>query len=170
MILYSPYKRLPAPAVRAGSQEAFTLVELVVAISLISLMAASSVYALLSSNRFAATDRARTAAKTSCQERIDQALASAYSPPDLIPSFFAVSGSIPAPNGSPDRGTVTSTETIPLYLDQSDSSKIAVSGTRTTRVSLSDSTLGLVRVWVRLDYTFQGKNRSYERYLVRAPD
>ena len=156
---------------RVCSSRAFTLVELLVSISIIGLIAGSSIYAMLDSNRFAASDRVRTAAKTACQEKIDQALTTPYSPPDALPTLFTTGGSIPAPSGSPDQGTQTiPTETIALYVDQDDTTRTVVQGTRTTRVSLSDSILGLVRVWVRVDYSFRGKAYAYEMYVVRAPD
>lgn len=150
------------------------MVELLMTITLISLVAAGSIYAMLDSNRFAAVDRVRTAAKTACQERIDQAMTTPYIPPDLVPTLFSLSGTILGPNGTPDTGNVISTELgISLYTDQEQSGgqdvKV-VQGTRTTRVSLSDSTLGLVRIWVRVDYKFRGKDYSYEMYAVRAPD
>jgi prepilin-type N-terminal cleavage/methylation domain-containing protein len=151
---------------------AFTLVELLVAMSIIGLVAGSSVWAMLDSNRFASIDRIRTAAKAACQEKIDQALTTPYSSDALPPLFTTGSpASIPAPSGNPDRGTQTiPAETISLYVDQDNTNPQAVQGTRTTRVSLSDATLGLVRVWVRVDYTFRGKAYSYEMYVVRAPD
>ena len=156
---------------RALSAGAFTLVELIVATTVIGLVAGSSIYALLDANRFAATQRIRTAAKAACQERIDQALTTAYSPPDALPALFTTAGSIPAPNGNPDRGTQTiPTESLTLYVDQTDATENLVPATRTTRVSLSDSALGLVRVWVRVDYTFRGKAYAFEMYVVRAPD
>ena len=180
MLFYGDYKlktvaaqsrELVCNRMRCRSIQAFTLVELMVAISIISLIAGSSIYAILDSNRFAAVDRMRTAAKTACQEKIDQALTTPYSPPDLLPAIFTVSGSIPAPSGTPDHGTLTATETsIPLYVDQTDATQSVVHGTRKVWVSLSDSTLGLVRVWVRVDYTFQGKAYAYEMYVLRAPD
>ena len=175
-----------ASRARALSTGAFTLVELIVATTVIGLVAGSSIYALLDANRFAATQRVRTAAKAACQERIDQALTTPYSPPDALPALFTTAGSIPAPNGNPDRGTQTvdslspagqllkSSEPISLYFaqddEQKDQSHAQVQATRTTRVSLSDATLGLVRVWVRVDYTFRGKTYAYEMYVVRAPD
>jgi prepilin-type N-terminal cleavage/methylation domain-containing protein len=156
---------------RALSTGAFTLVELIVATTVIGLVAGSSIYALLDANRFAATQRIKTAAKAACQERIDQALTTAYSLPDALPALFTTGGSIPAPNGSPDRGTQTiPTESLTLYVDQNDATENVVQATRTTRVSLSDATLGLVRVWVRVDYNFRGKTYAYEMYVVRAPD
>ena len=153
------------------SAAAFTIAELAVGMTVIGIVAGTSIYAMLDANRFAASQRVRTAAKAACQERIDQALTIAYSPPDLLPTLFTSAGSIPAPNGSPDRGTQTiPTESIALYTDQSDANENVVPATRTTRVSLSDATLGLVRIWVRVDYTFRGKAYSHEMYAVRAPD
>jgi prepilin-type N-terminal cleavage/methylation domain-containing protein len=156
---------------RVDAMRAFTLVELLVSISIIGLVSGSSIYAILDSNRFAAIDRVRTSAKAACQEKIDQALTVPYSPPDLLPTLFTMGGSIPSPSGNPDRGTQTiATETIPLYVDQDDAARTVVQGTRNTRVSLSDATLGLVRVWVRVDYTVRSKAYAYEMYVVRAPD
>ena len=156
---------------QAVSLAAFTIAELLVAVGVIGIVAGSSIHAMLDANRFAAVQRVRTAAKAACQERLDQALTTAYSAPDLLPALFTVAGSIPAPNGSPDRGTQTiPTEALTLYTDQTDATESVVPATRTTRVSLSDSTLGLVRIWVRVDYTFRGKAYSHEMYAVRSPD
>lgn len=162
----------PRPWSRLSRCAAFTLVELLVAMSVIGLVAGSSVWAMLDSNRFAAIDRVRTAAKAACQEKIDQALTVPYAS-DAIPPLFTTGSpaTIPSPNGNPDRGTQTiPAETISLYVDQDNTSPAAVQGTRITRVSLSDAALGLVRVWVRVDYSFRGKAYSYEMYVVRAPD
>ena len=144
-------------AQRQLGEAAFTLIEILVTIAIISLVASGSIYAMLDANRFAATDRAMT---------------TRYSPPDLLPALFVNSlGAIPNPNGSPDRGTKTLPDaSVPLYVDQDDGTQVTVPSTRSIRVSLSDSTLGLVRIWVRVDYTFRGKARSYEMYSVRAPD
>lgn len=162
----------PLAALRLHSNGAFTLVELLVAMSIIGLVAGSSVWAMLDSNRFASIDRVRTAAKAACQEKIDQALTIPYTP-DALPPLFTTGSpvTIPPPNGNPDRGTQTiPSETISLYVDQDNANPPVVQGTRQTRVSLSDATLGLVRVWVRVDYSFRGKAYSYEMYVVRAPD
>ena len=143
------------------------------ATGIIGLVALSSIFGILDANRFAALQRLKTSAKAACQERIDQALTTPYSPPDALPALFLSGVSIPAPNGSPDRGTQTiAPEPFKLYVDQNDTddTENVVPATRTTRVSLSDATLGLVRVWVRVDYSFRGKMYSYEMYVVRAPD
>jgi prepilin-type N-terminal cleavage/methylation domain-containing protein len=166
----SPWR--PLASLRLHSDAAFTLVELLVSMSIIGLVAGSSVWAMLDSNRFAAIDRIRTAAKAACQEKIDQALTVPYSS-EALPALFTTGSpaSIPPPNGNPDRGTQTiPSETVSLYVDQDDLKPPAPQGTRTTRVSLSDATLGLVRVWVRVDYNFRGKAYSYEMYAVRALD
>jgi type II secretory pathway pseudopilin PulG len=162
---------------QAVSLAAFTIAELLVALGVIGIVAGSSIYAMLDANRYAAVQRVRTAAKAACQERIDQALTVPYSAPDLLPALFTVGGSIPAPSGSPDRGTETSTESISLYTDQTDANENVVPAKRTTRVSLSDAALGLVRVWVRVEYKFRDNNNdptkynySHEMYAVRAPD
>ena len=96
-------KNSDASRARVIAAQAFTIVELIVATTVIGLVAGSSIYALLDANRYAATQRVRTAAKAACQERIDQALTTPYSPPDALPALFTRGGSIPAPNGSPDR-------------------------------------------------------------------
>jgi prepilin-type N-terminal cleavage/methylation domain-containing protein len=161
---------LPRVALSLQARGAFTLVELMVSLSIIGLVASSSVFALLDSNRFATKDRLTSVAKAACQERIDQALTTPYTTPDALPPLFVLNGIIPAPNGSPDRGTQTTTESVSLYIDQLSTNQVVVQGTRVTRVSLSDAALGLVRVWVRVDYSFRSKPYSYEMYVVRAPD
>jgi prepilin-type N-terminal cleavage/methylation domain-containing protein len=143
-------------------EEGMTLIEVVISVLVLGIGFTSAIPCLLAANNIAAANRNQNAALALCRDRIDQMVAAKFSPPAAIPSFFGNTWPISASE------TVTNTETIQLYSDQSGAG--LVTGTRTTRVALADASLNLVRVTVLVSYNYRGKNFSRETYTLRVPD
>lgn len=138
------------------------LIEAVIAILLVAIGAGAALSGLTSANQAAEVNRSRTAGLALCQERIDVMVASPFSPPSVMPACFGTTWPVPSVD------TVTSTESINVYADPAGTG--AVSGTRTTSVSMADATLKLVRVTTRVSYTYRGSNHVCESYSLRSPD
>ena len=113
-------------------------------------------------NRLSEVNRSLNTGVALCQERIAQVVASPFSPPTTVPSYFGTTWPLSGTD------TVTSTDTVQLYTDVTGGN--TVTGTRTTLVSLEDATLNLVRVTARISYTYRGTNYVCETYTLRAPD
>ncbi len=142
--------------------EGIALLEILVAILILGIGGVAAISGLTMANGRAAVNRTRDAALALCQERINQVLAASFSPPNTIPSYFGTTWPVPASD------TVTSTDSVQLYADPNGAG--AVTGTRTTVVSLGNATLNLVRVTARVSYTYRGTNYVCETYTLRSPD
>lgn len=140
----------------------FALVDILVSVLIVGITVGTAISSLVSTNRLGTVNRNQNGAVALCQERVAQVVASSFSPPNTVPSYFGTTWPVPATD------TVTSTETVQLYTDVNGGSK--VTGTRTTLVSLANATLNLVRVTARVNYTYRGKNYVYETYTLRSPD
>jgi type II secretory pathway pseudopilin PulG len=140
----------------------FSLVDILASILVVGICVGSAIASMASINRLAEVNRSLNYAVALCQERIAQTVASPFSPPTIVPSFFGTTWPIPGTE------TVTSTETVQLYTDVNGSS--AVTGTRTTLVSLASAPLNLIRVTARINYTYRGKDYVCETFTLRTPD
>ena len=143
------------------SAVALTLLEILLSLIVLGLGAGSAIPCLLSANRVAAGNRNQNAALMLCQERIEQVVAQPFRPPFTIPSYF---GAWPVPATD----TVTHTETVQLCDAENGAARI--NGTRSTLVSLGNATLNTVRMTVRINYTYRGKDCVVEACTLRSPD
>ena len=150
------------PLQKRRATAGFALVDILASILIVGICVGSAIASMASTNRWAEVNRSLNSAVALCQERIAQTVASSFSPPNTVPSFFGTTWPVPGSD------TVTSTETVQLYTDENGSS--TVTGTRTTLVSLADATLNLVRVTARVTYTYRGKNYVCETFTLRSPD
>lgn len=138
------------------------LVDILASILIVGICVGSAIGSMASINRLAEVNRSLDGAVALCQERIAQVVASSFSPPTTVPSYFGTTWPLTGTD------TVTSTETVQLYTDVNGGS--TVTGTRTTLVSLADATLNLVRVTARVNYIYRGKNYVCETFTLRSPD
>lgn len=173
----------------ASAARAFALMEPMVAMGLLAIVASSTIYAMISSNRFAIQQRYVSNAKALCQERIDEALASAF-PPVANNTFFGNWSSFTA-------GTEVKTlqeDDLPIYESATSGSTspappALVRGTRTTWVTrfpnpaTADPAFVYARVRVRVEFWLSGRGLnnklqsqagalpfSYEMTTLRAAD
>lgn len=155
IVLFGPgLRRRPATA-------AFTLADALVSVLIIGISVGAAISFMASTNSLAEVNRNLNGAGALCQERIAQVVATTFTPPNKVPSYF---GTWPVPATD----TVGSTETVQLYTDTAGGERVP--GTRTTLVSLADASLNLVRVTARVNYTYRGKNYVCETFTLRAPD
>lgn len=149
-------------------QDAFTYAEMMMALAILALVAASTFAAMSRANRFATTNRVYTCAQTVVQNQIDSFLSvGPFNPqlnPPLVPTELAT-------------GTTT-TNNVQIYADTASGSTV-VSGTLTRTVvdlGLSQTTNGSTdnlntrRLTATLTYTFGGKNYSIVMSTLRASD
>ena len=150
---------------RRGSrrEEAFTLVEVLVATILIGLVAASVIWGLNMLHQRATVNRLFTQAQTICQNRIDHLLTVGPYNPSSTPA------AIPD-----DLKTVQDPKTVAVSTAPGN----PVSGTMTTTITdttlkYPDATgtlLNIKQARVVVAYNFRGKGYSVEMNTMRAPD
>jgi prepilin-type N-terminal cleavage/methylation domain-containing protein len=141
-----------------SSRRGFTLVEALFAVVLLGMAFSGGLYALSFSNRVAAAARCSTVARIAAQAEVDRLLGAIYSPPGVIPPEFT---------SGPD----PQVRTVDLYLPTHDGGS-TVQGTRTLTVQEIDPTgrPRLLRITVRVEYTYRGRPYSYEIATLRSPD
>lgn len=170
--------------VGAGEQ-GFTLVEMMVALTILAMTIVGMMSAFTLLNRFAWNSRNQSSAKALCQQRIEQALALPFHPPAILSSidgFYLLgqaanwtTAAAPYTLGSPASftggagGVQTSTENVSVYVEQNGTT-VTVPGVRTTTVACSDTTLDLAQFTVQVAYTYRGKSYSYSMFTLRSPD
>ena len=147
--------------------EGFTLIEAVVAITLVGIGLATSYTALTKINAFASTARNSTGAYTAAMNQIDLLLSdSPFNPqktnddgtPQIPPELTI--------------GTHTTTN-VPIYKEPT--SGVIVSGTMTTTitdasVTYNGNTLPMYRATVQVTYTYLSRNYSFSMSTMRASD
>jgi len=149
---------------------AFTLVESIVAISLVGLGIATSVGALTKINAFASMGRNSTGAYTAVMNQIDKI--HSYKP--FNPLHRDENG-VADPEIPPELALGTRVEpNIPIYKDPT--SGVVVSGTRTTQVvdatppNYKGSKLVMYRATVTVAYTYLTRNVAFSMSTVRTCD
>jgi type II secretory pathway pseudopilin PulG len=157
----------------------FALMEPMIAIGLLAIVASSTLFALVTSNHFAVTQRYVSNAKALCQERIDEALVRPFTS-TTVPSFL---GTWPLPT------TETETQTegdVPIYTMSDSGQTKLVAGIRHTWVKrytpiASDPDFVYARVRVKVEFWVNGRGVDnkpqtatngyfYEMSTLRAPD
>ena len=158
--------------------------EPMIAVGILAIIASSTLYAMMSSNRFAVSQRYVSNAKALCQERIDQALLNRF-PPATNNTFFGNWAALA-------HGTETLTlqeDDIPIYTMADAGSTALVKGTRKTWVTRfpnpasTDPAFVYARVRVRVDFWVAGRGLNnklqsqagaipffYEMTTLRSPD
>lgn len=157
--------------------------ESMIAVGLLAIVASTTVYAMMSSNRFAISQRYVSNAKALCQERIDQALISSF-PPAANDTFFGNWAAL-----IPGAETETPVENdVPIYTMAVDSTAL-VKGTRRTWITkfpspaTIDPAFVYARIKVRVEFWVAGRGLNnklqgqagalpyfFEMITLRAPD
>lgn len=146
---------------RVEKKSAFTLVELLVAVTLISIAMFSTFWALTQANQNASIARLQTGAAVAAQNRIDLILSDS--------PFNPQNGQIP-PELTP--GTVTETG-VAVYTDPV--SGDTVTGTRTTDVAnlgviVSGINMNIYRATVKVSYQYRNRSYSVTLNTLRTSD
>lgn len=146
----------PAQTSMKKSKAGFTLVEVVVAVAVLTLTAVGVTQALLQLNRQAALSRVTNAAKAEAISQIQQISQCAYNPdavPPVIPTILNVG---------------TRTQQADLGSKQTDLGSIPA--TITTTVAAVPGGAGIRSVRCTVAYTYLGRNLSYELFTYKSPD
>ena len=145
---------------------AFTLVEIMIAISMFGIAAAASIEAMLRMNLRAALSRLQTGASTVAQNQIDLILSdSPFNPQsNQIPPELTI--------GTTNTGSSTA-PTVAVYTDPITNQKVL--GWMTTTVANTNSTensntLYVYQVTVTVSYYYKGKLYSVTMSTMRASD
>ncbi len=151
---------------RRFHRAAFTLAEVMVALGIFGITAASSVAALLRMNNNAALSRLQTGASTVAQNQIDLCLSdSPFNPQkNQVPPALTL--------GTTSTGTVAA-PTIAVYTDPK--SGMQVQGWMVTEVvdtgaTLNGNNLNIYRVTVTVNYQFKGRSYSVKMGTMRTSD
>jgi prepilin-type N-terminal cleavage/methylation domain-containing protein len=150
----------------AGS-DGYTLVEVLVAVMVVSAISASSILGLTQLNNNAVTARLQTCASTLAQSKLDRFLAVTPFRPDTgkIAPALAL--------GTVEEGSALA-PTVPIYRDPDDPAT-AVNGWAVTRITDASTTSGGEKVWayrceVTVAYHYRGKPFWIRLSTVRSSD
>jgi prepilin-type N-terminal cleavage/methylation domain-containing protein len=150
--------------VRVGG---YTLVEVLVAVMVVSAIAGSSILGLTQLNNNAVTARLQTCASTIAQSKLDRFLSTTPFRPDLgkvAPELVV---------GTIEEGSVT-VPTVPIYRDPDDPAT-RVNGWAVTRITDASSGVGEDKVWaarceVTVAYQYRGKPYWVRLSTIRSSD
>lgn len=153
------------------ARAAFTLVEVLVAVSLLGFLAAGSIWTLTQANSYAALSRLNTGAQVAAQNQIDLIMSTGpFNPQDE--EFGALPNEVLRP-----KGATPLTENVLIYIEPDLSN--AVYGTRVTTVTkdtslvasgASSRDLNLYCASVVVTYTYRGKTHQVQLHAMRSPD
>lgn len=140
---------------------AFALTEPLIAIAILLLLGSSAFCSFFFVNHYAANQRLVTGAKALCQERIDDALTQPLTLTS-VPALFGGAWPLPAVE------TLTSTETLPIYVSPDDPNSTLVSGTRRTWVTgyspvAGNSSFCFAKVRVRTEFWSEGRGLQHKK-------
>jgi type II secretory pathway pseudopilin PulG len=141
-------RKLPALR-RWKGRLGLALTEVLVGIAIITLVAATGMWALGAANRLATVNRNFTGSKTLLQNQIDSVLCVPYTANSIPPLLNTGSSS-----------TLVTVNPGPP----------AITGTMTTNIISTDPTLNLLEVTVTVAYPYQGKIYSLSMATARSPD
>ncbi len=167
MILHSVKKPLRA---RQPPTAGIALVEIVVALALLTLLVVSSTQAMMQANRQAAVMRTMTAARSIVQRSVDTALTSGWTF-NNEPSILALT----SPTGTPfddDAPPASNTDGVVQISVMEDGTTTTVPGTLWRTVSAVANADGAIirSVTFRLDYNYLSRPYSIQMATQRAID
>ena len=150
-----------------GGLSGYTLVEVLVAVMVVSAISASSILGLTQLNNNAATARLQTCASTIAQSKLDRFLAVTPFRPDLnkVASELAIATTLEGSSTAP---------TVPIYRDPDDPLN-QVKGWTVTRITDASTMAGGEKVWayrceVTVAYHYRGKPFWVRLSTVRTSD
>ncbi len=171
-------------APRAGSA-GFTLLELLIGISLLATFSVSAIYALTSFNRNAAVNRNATAVMAILQDRMDRVLTAPYSATSTSPLLAATGDGADVdgdgiPDGVaeswPDPSGAAPPDNVPIVVTRDANQTGVVRGTLYRRVAPVGTAYGmandadLLQVSYLLRYSYRGRNFSTRLVSLKARD
>lgn len=147
---------------KARSSAAFALMEGMISAGIVGIVASSTLFAMMGSNRFVVSQRYTSNAMALCQERVDQALIEPFTS-TTRPVFFGA-GALPATEPE----NPTHTESVPIYTVSASGAPTLVTGTRNTWVTgyapeVSDPGFVYARVRVRVEFWANGRGLQNRR-------
>jgi type II secretory pathway pseudopilin PulG len=134
----------------------FTIVEVLIASTVLVLTAITVTQALLQVNRQAAISRVMNAAKAEALSRIQQISQCSYSPtakPPVIPSILTVG---------------TTTQAVDLGSNLTGLGSIP--GTATWTVASVSGTTNILSIRCTINYSYLSRNLAYELFTYKSPD
>ena len=144
------------PARAGRSEAAHALIEVIVAVTLLSLTVVGGTRAMLNSNRQAAVSRISNAAKAKALSKIQQLSQFAFKPdanPPVVPALLALG---------------TKTESINLGNEATDLGNVP--GTLTWTVANASGVNNIRSVRCKVTYKYLGRDLSYELFTYKAGD
>jgi prepilin-type N-terminal cleavage/methylation domain-containing protein len=159
--------RTPFCRPSASSRGGFALMEVLVAVMIVSTIAGSSILGLTQLNNTAVIARLQTCASTIAQSKLDRFLAITQFRPDA--NKIAAELNV----GTVEEGSVT-TPTVPIYRDADDPTA-RVNGWTVTRIADVSTTFNGEKVWayrcdVTVAYQYRGKPYWVRLSTVRSSD
>ena len=155
------------PVGRRAARDGYTLLEVLVAVLVVSGIAGSSILGLTHLNNDAVTARLQTCASTIAQSKLDRFLATSPFRPDLgkIAPELAI--------GTLEEGSAAD-PTVPVYKDPDDFSN-RVNGWAVTRITDASTTFEGEQVWayrceVTVAYHYRGQPHWVRLSTIRASD
>ena len=139
---------------RRGASGGFTLVEVMVGTSLMSLCATFAYAAILMSNRTAVTNRLYTLAQELARNQIDAIECAAPFNPQFSPA------QIPA-------ALTTNSSTVPLYVDPTSNATVVTATVATTVADVGNNTRSAL---VTVSFVFRGKTYQVQMNTLRTSD
>jgi prepilin-type N-terminal cleavage/methylation domain-containing protein len=162
--MYPPFKSRTILREKA-STSAFTLVEVMVAVCLLGLLAAGSIWALSQANNYATVERLNTGAESVAQNQIDKLMTeSPFNPQDsATPVDWTIGTTSPA---------------VPpiIYSESSAIDPHTITGQMTTTVVkyvtplISGTDLNIYTAVVTVTFTYRGKQYQVQLNAMRASD
>ena len=166
------YKRHMTPRSRAqpsASKECYesglTLVEIAVSVALLGLVFATVLGTLIILNRNAASTRLMTNVREIVQRNIEAAVGVPFTASN-VPSILAITAS----NGEAWDEGISGNNPVSIYTSRDATTKITGTLLRIVTAEPNSLTADIRRVTFRLNYTFYGRNLSYELATIRAKD
>lgn len=144
----------------------FTLIEVVVAATILCVVALVSIQAMLLSNRWAATSRLKTNARTVVQRNIDRALTLPFSA-SQVPALLAITSA----SGEVYDDDTTNNGLVEVMV-QTAGGTVIVPGTLTRTVTAVTNTenADIRRVTFSVAYTYRNRSHTYQMETLRTRD
>jgi len=172
------------PPLRGSSAQAgFTLAEVLIAVAILGLVAASIIWGLSQLNFYATSSRLTTAAQTLAQNQIDLLLTKGpfnpqLSPPDYPTPNVLQTGAAGAPYtyySDPVTGTISGSPiTVPIYTDPTTNQQVVTGTIATTNKNASFAVggtgLNVVQSTVVVSYIFRSRTYNVIMNTMRTSD
>ena len=149
---------------QAGRSRAFTLVEILIAASILAVFACTSLAALTQLNRYAAVSRLRTLALAFAQQKIDIILTTPWDVAGAVPTILAT-GTTTENNLPIDNDNFNNANGLSSPFTASD---LQVTATRTT--TISSVRTRIINAVVTVTYSYRGRSYSVSMNTMRTTD